>query len=156
LLSLPIIGHLHLLINPSLHRLFLELSKKLGPIFSLQLGSHLAVIVSSLSLVEECFTKNDIVLDNRPNLLLSKRLCYNHTTLITVPYGDYWRNLRRIYTIEIFSPNRINKFHGIRKDEMRRLLLKLYCNSHEVFAKVELKSMFADLTFNNLMRMMAG
>ncbi|MBA0832541.1 hypothetical protein Goarm_016929 [Gossypium armourianum] len=119
------------------------------------MGSRLAVVVSSLSLVEECFTKNDIVLANRPNLLLSKHLCYNHTTLITVPYGDYWRNLRRICTIEIFSPNRINKFHGIRKDEMRRLLLKLSCKSHEVFAKVELKSMFADLTFNNLMRMMA-
>ncbi|KAK5784961.1 hypothetical protein PVK06_039502 [Gossypium arboreum] len=120
------------------------------------LGSLLAVVVSSLSLVEECFTKNDIVLANRPKLLLSKHLFYNHTTLITAPYGNYWRNLRRICTIEIFSPNRINKFHGIRKDEMRRLLLKLSRNLHEVFAKVELKSLFADLTFNNLMRMMAG
>ncbi|PPS10018.1 hypothetical protein GOBAR_AA10618 [Gossypium barbadense] len=154
--SLPVIAHLHLLINPSLQRPFLELSKKLGPVFSLQLGSLLAVVVSSLSLVEECFTKNDIVLANRPNLLLSKHLFYNHTTLITAPYGNYWRNLRRICTIEIFSPNRINKFHGIRKDEMRRLLLKLSRNLHEVFAKVELKSLFADLTFNNLMRMMAG
>ncbi|MBA0590561.1 hypothetical protein Gorai_019261, partial [Gossypium raimondii] len=155
-LSLPIIGHFQLLINPSLHRPFLELLKKLGLVFSLQLGSRLAVVILSLSLVEECFTKNDIVLANRPNLLLSKHLCYNHTTLITVLYGDYWRNLCRICTIEIFSPNRINKFYGIRKDEMRRLLLKLSRNSHEVFAKVEFKSMFADLTFNNLMRMMAG
>ncbi|MBA0590559.1 hypothetical protein Gorai_019260, partial [Gossypium raimondii] len=155
-LSLPIIGHLHLLINPPLHRPFLQLSKKLGPVFSLRLGSRLAVVVSSLSVIQECLTKNDIVLANRPNLLLSKHLGYNHTTVVSAPYGDYWRNLRRICTIEIFSPNRLNKFHGIRKDEVRRLLLKLSHNSREAFAKVELKSMFTDLILNNLMRMMAG
>ncbi|XP_022740236.1 cytochrome P450 81D11-like [Durio zibethinus] len=154
-LSLPILGHLHLL-KPPLHRLFLKLSQNLGPVFSLQLGSRLAVVVSSPLVVEECFTKNDIVLASRPNLLFSKHLGYNHTSVISAPYGDHWRNLRRISTIEIFSSNRLNKFHGIRKDEVRRLLLKLSRNSHEAFAKVELKSMFADLTFNNLMRMMAG
>ncbi|XVF61272.1 hypothetical protein PTKIN_Ptkin08bG0117000 [Pterospermum kingtungense] len=153
--SLPIVGHLHLL-KPPLHRPFHKLSQKLGPIFSLQLGSRLAVVVSSPSEVEECFTKNDIVLANRPNLLLSKHLGYNHTTVISAPYGDHWRNLRRISTIEIFSSNRLNMFHAIRKDEVRRLLLKLSRNSYEGFVKVELKSMFADLTFNNLMRMMAG
>ncbi|KAK9009001.1 hypothetical protein V6N11_080477 [Hibiscus sabdariffa] len=155
-LSLPIIGHLHLLTNPPLHRPFHELSKKLGPVFSLRLGSRLAVVVSSLSAVEECFTKNDIVLANRPNLLLSKHLAYNHTTVISAPYGDYWRNLRRICTIEIFSSNRLNKFSDIRKDEVQRLLLKLSGDSGEDFSKVELKSMFVDLTLNNLMRMMAG
>ncbi|EOX91577.1 Cytochrome P450, family 81, subfamily D, polypeptide 8 [Theobroma cacao] len=153
--SLPIIGHLHLL-KPPIHRAFLKLSHKLGPVFSLQLGSRLAVVVSSPSAVEECFTRNDIVLANRPNLLVSKYLGYNHTTVISAPYGDHWRNLRRISTIEIFSSNRLKMFHGVRKDEVKRLLLKLSRNSHEAFAKVELKSMFADLTFNNLMRMIAG
>ncbi|GMI66043.1 cytochrome P450, family 81, subfamily D, polypeptide 8 [Hibiscus trionum] len=147
---------LALLTNPPLHRPFLELSKKLGPVFSLRLGSRLAVVVSSLSAVEECFTKNDIVLANRPNLLLSKHLAYNHTTVISAPYGDYWRNLRRICTIEIFLLNRLNKFSDIRKDEVQRLLLKLSRNSREDFSKEELKSMFVDLTLNNLMGMMAG
>ena len=85
-LSLPIIGHLHLL-KPPLHRPFHKFSQKLGPVFSLQLGSRLAVVVSSSSVVEECFTKNDIELANRPNLLLSKHLGYNHTTVISAPYG---------------------------------------------------------------------
>ncbi|KAE8695377.1 Isoflavone 2'-hydroxylase [Hibiscus syriacus] len=71
-------------------------------------------------------------------------------------YGDYWRNLRRICTLELFSPSQINKLSGIRKDEVQRLLLKLSRNSREDYAKVELKSMFVDLTLNNLMRMMVG
>ncbi|XVF17590.1 hypothetical protein REPUB_Repub10bG0136700 [Reevesia pubescens] len=131
---IPIIGHLHSL-KPPLHRPFFKLSQKLGPVFSLRLGSRLAVVVSSPSLVEECFTKNDIVLANRPNLLMGKILGYNNTTVISAPYGDHWRNLRRISTIEIFSSNHLNMFHDIRKDEVRRLLLKLSRNFHEDFAK---------------------
>jgi isoflavone 2'-hydroxylase len=72
------------------------------------------------------------------------------------PYGDHWRNLRRISSLEIFSTNRLNTFLGIRRDEVKRLLRKLSRNSREDFAKVELKSMFSDLTFNSIMRMVAG
>lgn len=153
--SLPIIGHLHLLKLP-VHRTFRRLSHKWGPIFSLRFGSRRVVIVSSPSAVEECFTKNDIVLANRPQLLVGKHIGYNHTTLAASPYGDHWRNLRRISTIEIFSSSRLNMFLGVRKDEIRRLLHKLSRNSVRGFAKVELKSMFSEMTFNIIMRTVAG
>jgi isoflavone 2'-hydroxylase len=153
--SLPIIGHLHLVKKP-LHRTFQTLSQKYGQIFSLRFGSRLVVIVSSPSAVEECFTKNDVVLANRPPSLGAKHLGYNHTTVTASPYGDHWRNLRRICSLEIFSTNRLNTFLGIRRDEVKRLLRKLSRNSREDFAKVELKSMFSDLTFNTIMRMVAG
>jgi len=70
--SLPIIGHLRLL-KPPLHRLFLTISKSLNdsPIFSLRLGNKLVFVVSSHSIVEECFTKNDVVLANRPKSIAS-------------------------------------------------------------------------------------
>jgi len=114
------------------------------------------VIVSPSSAVEECFTKNDIVLANRPRNLVGEHLHYNQTTMVTSPYGDHWRNLRRIGALEIFSTNRLNMFLGIRKDEVKHLLWKLSRNSCQGFAKVELKSMFSELTFNIIMRMVAG
>lgn len=114
------------------------------------------VIVSSSSAAQECFTKNDIVLANRPRLLVSKHLGYNNTTIGTAQYGDHWRNLRRIGAIEIFSTSRLNAFLNIRKDEVKHLQLKLSQNALDDFAKVELKSMFLDLTFNVIMRMVAG
>ncbi|GLT69336.1 hypothetical protein SLA2020_414940 [Shorea laevis] len=153
--SWPILGHLHLAKKP-LHRTFHRLSQKYGQIFSLRFGSRLVVIVSSPSAVEECFTKNDIVLANRPDLLVGKHLGYNNTTMVQSPYGDHWRNLRRISSLEIFSTNRLNMFLGIRRDEIKRLLIKLGRNSCKDFAKVELKSMFSELTFNIIMRMVAG
>ncbi|OMP03843.1 Cytochrome P450 [Corchorus olitorius] len=115
------------------------------------------VIVSSSTLAEECFTKNDIVLANRPNLIKAKHFAYDSTALVHTSYGDHWRNLRRICAIEIFSNSRLNTFTNVRKDEVRRLLLKLSRDSRQgQFAKVELKSMVFDLTFNNIMRMVAG
>uniref|UniRef100_A0A2N9HZZ9 Uncharacterized protein n=1 Tax=Fagus sylvatica TaxID=28930 RepID=A0A2N9HZZ9_FAGSY len=47
-------------------------------------------------------------------------------------------------------------FLGIRRDEVKHLLCKLSHNSCQSFAKVELKSMFSELTFNIIMRMVAG
>ncbi|KAF5448359.1 hypothetical protein F2P56_028903 [Juglans regia] len=153
--SLPILGHLHLLKKP-LHRTFHRLSQKYGQVFSLRFGSRLVVVVSSQFAAEECFTKNDIVLANRPAVTVGKHLGYNHTTVVAAPYGDHWRNLRRISSLEILSTNRLNMFSGIRRDEIKRLLRKLSHNSCKDFAKVELKSLFTELTFNIVMRMVAG
>ncbi|KAJ7944478.1 Cytochrome P450 family protein [Quillaja saponaria] len=85
-----------------------------------------------------------------------------HLGLQTIPpshrhlYGDHWRNLRRISTLEILSTHRINSFLGIRKDETIRLLQYLSRNSTNEFAKVELRSKFSELTFNTIMRMVSG
>ncbi|EOA28995.1 hypothetical protein CARUB_v10025246mg, partial [Capsella rubella] len=141
---MPLIGHLHLLKMP-LHRTFLSFSQSLGdaPIFCLRLGNRLTVVVSSYDVAEECFTKNDIVLANRPDLILGKHIEYNSTTMTSAPYGDHWRNLRRIATLEIFASHKLNGFLSVRKDEIRHLLLRLSKNSQH-------------LTINNVFRMVAG
>ncbi|KAH7848169.1 hypothetical protein Vadar_034587 [Vaccinium darrowii] len=153
--SLPVIGHLHLIKEP-LHRTFHKLSQTLSPIFSVRFGSQLVVVISSPSAVEECFTKNDIVLANRPRTIGGKYFGYNYTTIAASPYGDHWRNLRRIMSLEIFSTNRLNDFLSIRQDGVKHLLCKLYQKSSNDFAKVEMKSKLWDLTFNIIMRMIAG
>lgn len=123
----PIIGHLHLLKQPLLHRTLSRLSHSLGPVFSLRLGSRLAVIISSPAAAEECFlTKNDIILANRPRFIMGKYVAYDYTSMVTAPYGDHWRNLRRIAALEIFSTNRLNGSAEIRQEEVKRLLQKLH------------------------------
>ncbi|KAG8384322.1 hypothetical protein BUALT_Bualt04G0106200 [Buddleja alternifolia] len=155
LFALPVIGHLHLFRQP-LHRTFHGLSKKLGPIFSLRLGSRLVVVVSSPTVAEECFTKNDIVLANRPRFISGKYFGYNFTSLVDASYGEHWRNLRRLTTLEIFSSNRLNMFQSIRQDEIKLLLLKIYRKSQSESARVELRTVFSELSFNIMMRMIAG
>ncbi|KAJ9177318.1 hypothetical protein P3X46_012552 [Hevea brasiliensis] len=153
--SLPILGHVHLLKEP-LHRSLQTLSQKYGPIISLRFGSRLVVVVSSPLAVKECFTTNDIIFANRPKLLAGKYIGYNYNMLGADSYGEQWRNLRRIGTLEIFSSNRLNMCLDTRRDEIKILLGKLYHISSRGFAKVEIKSMFLELTYNIIMRMLSG
>lgn len=154
-LRLPFFGHLYLLKAP-IHRTYLQLSEKLGPIFSLHLGNRLIVVVSSPSLFEECFTKNDVVLANRTHFIVSKYIGYNYTTLLDAPYGDHWRNLRRLFMVEVLSTTRLNMFQQTRQDEVKLMLERLYNSSKHDLARVELKKVFMDLNLNIIMRMVSG
>ncbi|KAK3411998.1 hypothetical protein EUGRSUZ_I00749 [Eucalyptus grandis] len=153
--SFPIIGHLHHLKLP-LHRTFHSLSAKYGPIMTLRFGVRRFVVVSSLPLAEECFTKNDIVLANRPKMFKGKHLGYNNTTLVSAPYGNHWRNLRKIATIEVLSSHRLNLLSHVRRDEIHRLMLRLAHGEFQSHHRVELRTLFSELTFNIMMRMIAG
>ncbi|KAJ9166300.1 hypothetical protein P3X46_021074 [Hevea brasiliensis] len=155
-LSLPIIGHLHLFKKP-LHRAFADLSKKYGPILYLKFGSRPVILVSSPAVAEECFTKNDIIFANRPRLLAGKHLGYNYTTLVWASYGDHWRNLRRIASLELLSSYRLQMFHNIRVEEVRSLVRRIFRQSkYGEFVTVDMKLMFFELTLNVMMRMIAG
>ncbi|XP_058221153.1 cytochrome P450 81Q32-like [Rhododendron vialii] len=153
--SLPVIGHLHLIKEP-IHRELENLSKKYGPILALRLGSHPVLILSSPSAVEELFSKNDLIFANRPRILVGELLNYNYTTLGASSYGDHWRNLRRLTVLEIFSTAKLNAFLGIRQEEVRSLLKTLFRDSPKGFVKVEMKSRLSELSFNIIMRMVAG
>ncbi|XP_076944718.1 cytochrome P450 81Q32-like [Bidens hawaiensis] len=149
--SLPLLGHLYL-IKPPLYRTLAKLSSKHGPVLLLQLGFRRVLVVSSPSASEECFTKNDIVFANRPKMLFGKIIGVNYTSLAWSPYGDNWRNLRRIASIEILSIHRLNEFHDIRVEECKLLIRKLASGS----SPVKVKSLFYELTLNIMMRMISG
>nr|AYM55645.1 cytochrome p450 [Croton stellatopilosus] len=154
-LSLPIVGHLHLIRLP-LHQSLNRLSQKYGSIFYLRFGSQKILVISSPSAVEECLVKNDVIFANRPPFTLSKYISYNNTTLSTTFYGDHWRNLRRIGIIEVLSSNRLNYFSSIRRDEVTIFLKKLYNRSSNGLAKLVLRPMLKELTLNIIIRMIAG
>ncbi|KAM0034936.1 putative cytochrome P450 [Helianthus debilis subsp. tardiflorus] len=114
--TLPIIGHLYLL-KPPLYRTLAKISAEFGPILHLQFGSRGVLVINSPSLAEQCFTKNDITFANRPRMLFGKIAGNDWKSLVWSPYGDNWRNLRRIASVELLSIHRLNEFHDIRVDE---------------------------------------
>lgn len=127
---IPLIGHLYLLKKP-LQKTLSNLSDSYGPVFFLRLGSRPVLVVSSVSAAEECFTKNDINFANRPHFLYAKYLGYNYSSIVWGPYGDHWRNLRRIASIEILSSYRLQKLSQIRVDEVQTLMHKLFLSCTE-------------------------
>uniref|UniRef100_A0A2P2PJ51 Cytochrome P450 81D11-like n=1 Tax=Rhizophora mucronata TaxID=61149 RepID=A0A2P2PJ51_RHIMU len=153
--SLPVIGHLHLLKEP-LYQSLRTLSSKHGPILFLKFGCHPAIVVSSPSAIEECFTKNDILFANRPKSMAAYHLTYNYTAFVWAPYGHLWRDLRRFTVIEIFSSRSLHRSSAIRGEEVRCLLRQLFKASAAGTRKVELKFLLSLLTTNVVMRMAAG
>ncbi|KAM7514379.1 hypothetical protein LguiA_003962 [Lonicera macranthoides] len=154
--SIPIIGHLHLIKEP-IHRVLQNISKIYGPIFALKFGSLPVVVISSASLAQECFTTNDIVFANRPHNLIGKYLHYDYKTVATAPYGPLWRDLRRISVQEFFSTSKLNEYLGIRQVEIKFLLKNLFrVSSSKGFGRVEMRSRLSELSFNIVLRMVAG
>ncbi|XP_031271346.1 cytochrome P450 81C13-like [Pistacia vera] len=152
--SLPIIGHFHLLKQPLAPPLT-NLSTKYGPIFFLRLGSRPTLVLTEHSVIEECFSKNDIIFSNRPLLPSRKIQTYNYSTIIA-PYGNHWRNLRRFFALEIFSAKRLQMSANVRHEELRIMVKHLFKSSLKGAKKVDVKAFLYMLDFNMMMRMVAG
>ncbi|KAK9163761.1 hypothetical protein Syun_004663 [Stephania yunnanensis] len=158
-LSLPIIGHLHLIIKKPLHRTLANLAKRYGPVMFLRYGSRRVLVASSASTIQQCLTTNDIAFGNRPHLVVGEYLGYNFTSLVWSRFGDHWRSLRRILTVEIFSGTRLQMYSSLRVEEVhsliKQVLLKANCD-YDKFTRVEFKMMFFELMLNIMMRTISG
>ncbi|XP_022737349.1 cytochrome P450 71A1-like [Durio zibethinus] len=122
--KLPIIGNIHQL-GKLPHRSFRELSRKYGSLLLLQLGHNPTLVVSSAEMVREIFKNHDIIFSNRPRTTAANILLYGCSDIGFAPYGEYWRQLRRISVLEFFSHRRVHSFQFVRDAEVEVLINKL-------------------------------
>ncbi|XP_065880385.1 cytochrome P450 726A27-like [Euphorbia lathyris] len=123
--KLPLIGNLHQLISPLPHRRLAELAKIYGPFMQLQLGQVTAVVVSSPEVAEQLMKDNDIKVSNRCRVSVTDILFYNRQDIGFAPYGEYWRQMRKICIFELFSAKRVQSFRSIREDEISNLIASI-------------------------------
>ncbi|XP_062116099.1 cytochrome P450 71A9-like [Humulus lupulus] len=122
-MRLPIIGNLHQLLgNTFPHQTFGRLSHRYGPIMFLKLGSIPTLVVSSAEVAKEIFKSHDIIFSGRPVLYAVKTLGYNGSTVSFAPYGDYWREMRKIVILELLGQKRVRAFQAVREEEVRTLI----------------------------------
>ncbi|CAI9094656.1 OLC1v1030433C1 [Oldenlandia corymbosa var. corymbosa] len=120
--KLPIIGHLHHLIGTPPHHALTKLSQKYGPLFHLQLGEIHAIVVSSPRLAKEIMRAQDVAFADRGRFLAFKIMFYNCTDVACAPYGEYWRQMRKICTLELLSAKNVRSFGSVRQAEALRLI----------------------------------
>nr|GLL44231.1 cytochrome P450 CYP82D47-like [Ipomoea trifida] len=113
----PIIGHLHLLAGGKtpIHQILASMADKHGPIFRIRLGSQQALVVSDSKIAKECFTAKDKELATRPKYLASEIMGYNYSMFAVAPYGEYWREIRKIVMLELLSSRRIEMLRKVRE-----------------------------------------
>ncbi|PWA47485.1 cytochrome P450 [Artemisia annua] len=120
--KLPFIGHLHHLIGALPHRALGNLAQKLGPIFYLQLGEVSAVVISSPVLAKQVLKTHDLVFADRPKILSAEIVGYNYKDIVFAPYGEYWRQMRKICILELLSAKKVRSFHSVREEESWKLI----------------------------------
>ncbi|KAK2387011.1 cytochrome P450 71D11 [Trifolium repens] len=67
------------------------------------------------------------------HLQLGEQLIYNSTDIAFSPYGDYWRQLRKICAIELLSSKRVKSLWPIRENEISSLLKNIASNEGSEF-----------------------
>ncbi|GMY26350.1 cytochrome P450 71B34-like [Fagus crenata] len=152
--KLPIIGNLHQL-GQLPHQSLWKLSKKHGPVMLLQLGGKPAVILSSAEAAREALKVHDLASCSRPLLASSKRLSYNYKDMAFAPYGDYWREMRKICVLELFSLKRVQSYQFIREEEVA-LLVNSISHSSSSATPVDLSEKLASLTASITFRIAFG
>lgn len=154
--GLPLIGNLHQLHGVrDLHLYLWRLANEHGPLVHMKLGSVTAIVVSSVKLAEELFKTKDLSFVNRPKCLGQQRLSYHGLDITFSQYGSYWRGLRKIVAIHLFSVRKIQSFRPIREEEVSRLVKSL-TDSLRVGEVVNLSEVAMDLSNAMICRMAFG
>ncbi|ONK77134.1 uncharacterized protein A4U43_C02F3450 [Asparagus officinalis] len=73
-------------------------------------------------------------------------LSYNCTSISFSPYGDYWRQLKKILVRELLTSKRVKSFSSLRHQEVSNLLKDI---NNEILGPVNASSKFREL-FNTL------
>ncbi|PKU80603.1 Cytochrome P450 71D10 [Dendrobium catenatum] len=148
--NLPIIGSIHHLLGRRLpHRALCDLSLIYGPIMRLKLGEIHTVIISSADGAKEIMQTHDINFASRPITPTVDALFYNGKGLIFASYGEFWRQMRRICTMELLSSKRVRSFRAIISQEVSHLMRSINAAA-SIGVAINLSSEFANLS-NNIM-----
>lgn len=122
--QLPIIGSLHhLASNPLIHRALADIARRLdAPLMSLKLGEIPVVVASSPEAAREFMKTHDVTFATRPWSPTVKIMMADGMGMVWAPYGDLWRQLRKICVLELLSTRRVQSFRHVREDEVGRFL----------------------------------
>lgn len=157
----PIIGHLHLLSGGDqlLYRTLAAMADRYGPAFNIRLGTRRAFVVNNWEVAKECFTINDKALASRPTTVAAKHMGYNYAVFGFAPYSPFWREMRKIATLELLSNRRLEMLKHVRISEVEIGIQELYSSWVQNGSRpvlVELNRWLEELTLNMVVRMVAG
>ncbi|KAL9993404.1 putative cytochrome P450 [Helianthus debilis subsp. tardiflorus] len=139
--GLPVVGYLPFL-GSNLHERFTEMAQKYGPIFSLQLGSKLHVVVNSTDLVKVVARDQDQTFANRNTPIAASVITYGGSDItFTNSKTAHWRNMRKLLVSQVMSNACLKASQIFRTREVRKMV-------NEVYAKIGKKVNINKMAFN--------
>ncbi|BBN69920.1 cytochrome P450, family 71, subfamily B, polypeptide 34, partial [Prunus dulcis] len=88
----------------------------------LKLGQLEAVIISSSKAAQEVLKTHELTFSQRPLVLAVQVMSFGQASIAFAPYGDFWKELRKICVFELLSAKRVQSFRSIREEEVGNLV----------------------------------
>ena len=118
--GLPIIGNMSMMAQLT-HRGLAQLAKQYGGLIHLQMGVLHMVVVSTPDVAREVLQAQDSVFSNRSSSRAIRYLSYDGADMAFANYGPFWRQMRKICVIKLFSRKRLESWVSVR-DEINMMV----------------------------------
>ncbi|CAL5193279.1 unnamed protein product [Lathyrus oleraceus] len=154
----PVVGNLYD-IKPVRFRCFAEWAQFYGPIISVWFGSTLNVVVSNTELAKEVLKENDQQLADRHRSRSAAKFSRDGKDLIWADYGPHYVKVRKVCTLELFSPKRIEALRPIREDEVTAMVESIFndsTNPENLGKAILMRKYIGAVAFNNITRLAFG
>ncbi|EEC72914.1 hypothetical protein OsI_06745 [Oryza sativa Indica Group] len=156
--NLPVTGSLHHLLgaSPPPHRALLRLSRRHGPLMLVRLGEVPTVIVSGSDAAMEGWVlkAHDPAFADRARSTTVDAVSFGGKGIIFAPYGEHWRQARRVCLAELLSARQVRRLESIRQEEVSRLVGSIAGSSNA--AAVDMTRALAALTNDVIARAVFG
>ncbi|KAI3513334.1 hypothetical protein L1887_20664 [Cichorium endivia] len=150
----PILGLVFAFTSSLTHRTLAALSTAFNakPLMAFSVGFTRFIISSHPETAKEILSSSAFA--DRPVKESAYELLF-HRAMGFAPYGDYWRNLRRISATHLFSPKRVAGF-GVFRQKIGLKMMDQVSSSMEHNGIVELKKILHFGSLNNVMMTVFG
>lgn len=150
----PILGNL-LQIGPVPHLGMQKFNQKYGPLVYIHIGMVPTVVTDDPKYIKEFLLKQDLIFASRPKNIASEHFTFGGNDIAFAPYGPHWRTVRKICTMELLTPKKIDSYRKGRNDEVQCMVGDVLKASHEG-KSINLRDLFGSLTSNAITRMILG
>ena len=122
----PIIGNMSMM-DQLTHRGLANLAKKYGGLCHLRMGFLHMYAVSSPDVARQVLQVQDSVFSNRPATIAISYLTYDRADMAFAHYGPFWRQMRKVCVMKVFSRKRAESWASVR-DEVDRMIRSVSSN----------------------------
>ncbi|XP_058109537.1 cytochrome P450 84A1-like isoform X2 [Magnolia sinica] len=117
---LPIIGNM-LILDQLTHRGLAKLSDRYGGLLYLRLGFLHTVTISTPEMARQVLQVQDNLFSNRPATIAVRYLTYDRADMAFAHYGPFWRQMRKLCVMKLFSRKRAESWASVR-DEVESIV----------------------------------
>nr|AEV93477.1 ferulate 5-hydroxylase [Caragana korshinskii] len=113
--GLPIIGNMNMM-DKLTHRGLANLAKQYGGVLHLRMGFIHMVAISNAETARQVLQLQDNIFSNRPATIAISYLTYNRADMAFAHYGPFWRQMRKLCVMKLFSRKRAESWQSVRDE----------------------------------------